>query len=87
MNKCFTFITVKCIYLILAILKIVSLQLKIFVNPFIVTAVGLFQKFLKHNRIYVLNNITQVLQVSKTSNIKINYMQVSIHDKYKRPGH
>ena len=28
---------------------------------------------LKHNRIYVLNNITQMLQVSKNSNIKINY--------------
>ena len=28
---------------------------------------------LKHNRVYVLNNMTQMLQVSKNSNIKINY--------------
>ena len=41
----------------------------------------------KHNRIYVLNNMTQMLQVSKNSNIKINYIQVSIHDTYKWPGH
>ena len=27
---------------------------------------------LKHNRIYVLNNMTQMLQVSKNSNIKKN---------------
>ena len=40
----------------------------------------------KHNRIYVLNYMTQMLQVSKNSNIKKKLKQVNIHDKYKWPA-
>ena len=37
-----------------------------------VTVVALFQKILLNNRTYVLNNMTQMLQVNKNSNIKYN---------------
>ena len=45
-----------------------------------VTAVGLFQKIVfKHYRTYVLNNMTQMLQVNKNSNIKYNMVQVKLN--------
>ena len=45
-----------------------------------VTAVRLFQKnSFKHNRTYVLNNMTQMLQVNKNSNIKFNIIQVKLN--------
>ena len=44
------------------------------------TAVGLSQKvFLKHNRTNILNNMTQILQVSKNSNIKYDIIQVKLN--------
>ena len=44
------------------------------------SAVGLFQKILfKHSRTYVLNNMTQMLQVNKNSNIKYNIIQVKLN--------
>ena len=43
-------------------------------------AVGLSQKvFLKHNRTNILNNMTQMLQVSKNSNIKYDIIQVKLN--------
>ena len=47
-----------------------------------VTAVELLQKTLfKHNRTYVLNKKTQMLQVNKNSNIKYNMIQVKLNQE------
>ena len=43
-----------------------------------VTAVGLFQKILLNTRTYILNNMTQMLQVNKNSDIKYNIIQVKL---------
>ena len=46
------------------------------------SVVGLLQKIkikFKRNRTYVLNNMTQMLQVNKNSNIKYNIIQVKLN--------
>ena len=42
-----------------------------------VNAVGLFQKIILNTIQCVLNNMTQMLQVSKNSNIKYNIIQIN----------
>ena len=45
-----------------------------------VNAVRLFPKnSFGHNRTYVLNNMTQMLQVNKNNNIKYNIIQVKLN--------
>ena len=45
-----------------------------------VTIVGFFPKnYFIHNRTYVLNNMTQMLQAGKNSNIKYDIIQVKLN--------
>ena len=50
-----------------------------FQRKFTLTTVGLFQKAVLVKCTYVLNNVAQMLQVSKNCNIKYNIIQVKLN--------